>query len=233
MNKEQRLEYIFGDRPGDYITNRFGWLNALLSDIRTLIDGGQGFVNGKIEPTLKGSHGAGNVSIPILVCTGLELASALYTGNRYNATDNVKKFIEEFFPADLKKIPQILWDGIRNGTTHVFIPNTIRVSRTHVQFSFFVDQSSDKPSSVTKSGLNITIYVNSIQFYHILKRSIDKYRSKLKTDNKLQLDFITAWECKQKPHVKKTSDLLIRTEVEYLLKRLRKPNQSNLLVTES
>ena len=56
---------------GDYITNRFGWLDALLSDIRTLIDGGQGFVKGGIKTYIEGSHGAGNLSIPILVCTGL------------------------------------------------------------------------------------------------------------------------------------------------------------------
>ena len=66
------------------------------------------------------------MSIPILVCAGLELASALYTGNKFNnATNNVKKFVEEFFPDDGKKIPGILWVGIRNGTNHVFIPNTI------------------------------------------------------------------------------------------------------------
>ena len=78
MNKKERLDYIFDDHKGDYIPNRFGWLNALLSDIRTLIDGGQGFAKGEIKHTLEGSHGAGNVSIPTLVCTGLELASTLF-----------------------------------------------------------------------------------------------------------------------------------------------------------
>ena len=79
--REERLDYIFGDHDDDYITNRFGWLNALLSDTRILIDGGQGFVKREIKPTLEGSHGAGNVSIPILVCAGLELVSALYAGD--------------------------------------------------------------------------------------------------------------------------------------------------------
>ena len=90
--REERLDYIFGDHDeDDYVTNRFGWLDALLSDIRSLIDGGQAFVKGEIKPTLGGSHGAGNLSIATLVCTGLELVSALYvrdTGKKYNATDN-------------------------------------------------------------------------------------------------------------------------------------------------
>jgi hypothetical protein len=229
--REERLDYIFGDHEDDYITNRFGWLNALLSDTRILIDGGQGFVNGEIEPTLEGSHGAGNVSIPILVCAGLELASALYTGGtdkKYNATNNVKKFIGEFFPNDGKKIPGILWDGIRNGTNHAFIPNIIQISTNRVQFSFFV--SHDKPSYVTKSkDEDITIHINSIQFYDILKEAIDNYKSKLETDDNLQRNFIAGWESKQKPHIK-THDLSIRTEVGYLLKKLRHLDQSNLFV---
>ena len=166
MNKKERLDYIFGDHNDDYITNRFGWLNALLSDIRTLIDGGQGFVNGEVKPTLEGSHGAGNVSIPILVCTGLELASALYTGKTgktANATDNAKNFIQEFFQGNGKNIPRILWDGIRNGTNHAFIPNTIVVSKNRVQFSFFVNHKQrgyGKPKPIrtpsTRTELRLT-----------------------------------------------------------------------------
>jgi hypothetical protein len=39
MNKEERYDYIFGNHPGEYVVNRLDWLDALLSDIRTLIDG--------------------------------------------------------------------------------------------------------------------------------------------------------------------------------------------------
>jgi hypothetical protein len=75
----------------------------------------------------KGSeaYGAGNISIPVLVCTGLELISKLFVGNTSNATENVSKFIDEFFPAHGKKIPRIICDGIRNGTNHNFSPNSI------------------------------------------------------------------------------------------------------------
>ena len=121
-----------------------------------------------------------------------------------------------------------LWDGIRNGINHAFIPNIIKVSNNRVQFSFFV--SHDKPSYITKSKDEvITIHINSIQLYHILKQAIDKYKSKLETDDNLQRNFIDGWESKQKPHIK-THDPLIRTEVRYLLKKLRHSDQSNLFV---
>jgi hypothetical protein len=230
MKKKDLTTYLVTTRA-DYVTNRFGWLNALLSDIRTLIDGGQGFVKGEIKRTLEGSHGAGNLSIPILVCTGLELASGLYTGNKYNnATDKVKKFVEEFFPDDGKKIPGILWVGIRNGINHAFIPNVIKVSNNRIQFSFFVSHGLDKPSYVIKSKDEvITIHINSIQFYHILEQAIYKYKSKLETDDNLQRNFIDGWESKQEPY-DRTRDPLIDTEVRYLLKKLRHSNQSSLFV---
>jgi hypothetical protein len=229
MNEKQRLGYIFDDHNEDYISNRLGWLYALLSDIRTLIDGGQGFVKGEIKPILEGSHGAGNVSIPILVCTGLELASKLYAGNKLNSTDSVIKFIEDFFPDEVKKIPRILWNGIRNGTNHIFIPNTILVFNNRIQFSFFVNHSFDKQQSYfTKSEGKIIIHINSIQFYHIFEQAIDKYKSKLETNNKLQCDFIAAWKSKEQPL--KPKDGSYQKEVKYLLNRLTQSNKPNLFV---
>ena len=122
MNKKEKYDYIFGNPPGEYVVNRLGWLDALLSDIRTLIDRYQ-----CLRKNSKGSeaYGASNISIPVLVCTGLELISKLFVGNTSNATENVSKFIDEFFPAHGKKIPRIIWDGIRNGTNHNFSPNSI------------------------------------------------------------------------------------------------------------
>jgi flagellar hook-basal body complex protein FliE len=230
-DREERLDYIFGDHPDDdYVTNRFGWLDALLSDIRTLIDGGQAFTKGEIKPTLEGSHGAGNLSIATLVCTGLELVSALYTGKKYNnATDRVEKFIKEFFPDDGKKIPRILWQGIRNGINHAFIPNMIEVSNNRVEFTFFVNNDLSKSSHVTKSkdGI-IIIHINSIQFYQLLKQAIDKYKSKLETDDNLQRNFIDGWESKLEHY--KTKDQSFSTEIKYLLKKLGSSDGADLFV---
>ena len=77
MNKKEKYDYIFGNPPGEYVVNRLDWLDALLSDIRTL-DGYQ-----CLRENSKGSeaYGAGNISIPVLVCTGLELISKLFVGD--------------------------------------------------------------------------------------------------------------------------------------------------------
>ncbi len=94
-----------------------------------------------------------------------------------------------------------------------------------------MSQSIDKePPCVTKSnGEIITIYINSIQFYHVLKQAIDKYKSKLETDENLQYDFIAAWRSKQEPY-NYTNDPLIPIEVRYLLEKLRHSNRLNLFV---
>jgi hypothetical protein len=143
LNKRERLDYIFGDHPNDYITNKFGWLDTvLLSDIRTLIAGGKRLKNKKSR-TLKGFYGAGNVTIPILLCVGIELAAALYVGKtrynvgkRYDATVNVAEFINRFFPPHAKELPRIVWDGVRNGLDHTFIPKSLKVNRKEFNLCF-------------------------------------------------------------------------------------------------
>jgi hypothetical protein len=72
MSETERLDYIFGHHKNEPIVNRFGWLENLLGVIKT-------FENTVREcPQLV--EGGGNLSIPILMCTGLELVSALYVG---------------------------------------------------------------------------------------------------------------------------------------------------------
>lgn len=79
MTSTEKYNYIFENQNDYYVANRFGWFESLLSDIRTLIEGGQRLKNAP-SAELRGNFGAGNVSIAILVCIGLELASALYSG---------------------------------------------------------------------------------------------------------------------------------------------------------
>lgn len=117
MNEKDRKDYIFENQSGQPIVNRFGWLDhALLDDIKT-------FVN-TLQSAPQLVQGGGNLSIPILVCTGLELASSLYVGmtdylnhSKYNATVNVEKFINDFFPGCARVIPLLVWDGVRMGLT--------------------------------------------------------------------------------------------------------------------
>lgn len=173
-----------------------------------MIDGGQGFVNNNFIPTLEGPHGGGNVSIPILVCTGLELVSVLYTGKKNNSTENVRDFIKEYFPevSPIKRIALVLWEGIRNGTNHVFIPNIVKASYSLVEFSFSVEIYANVESYVTRSDNIIEIHINSIEFYRILKESVDKYESDLRKDETLQCHFIDGWKAIEEPHDRSKDD---------------------------
>jgi len=100
-----KTKYIFSKNktrktfPG----GRFNWFSdCLLGDIRTFLDGVENYIQNKDKLP---DRGGGNLSIPILVGTALELTSAMYVGktsykdgNQYNATDNVKHFVGHFFP---------------------------------------------------------------------------------------------------------------------------------------
>lgn len=192
MSEEERNDYIFGDHIEKSITNRFGWLeSALLGDIQT-------FVN-TIRRASCLVEGGGNLSIPIIVCTGLELVSALYTGNTkylsrraYNAEDNVNKFINDFFNGPVREIPRIIWDGVRNGVDHLFNPKSIRYSNHIIHFTFYAEVGME--SSVGKNGNEIRIYLNSVELYDELKRAIGEYKVELQGTKELQDNFISAWD---------------------------------------
>ena len=69
----------------------------------------------------------------MILCAGLELVSALYTGKTnyptsryYRAIDNVEKFMNDFFDGSARNLPRLIWDGIRNGINHVFIPKDMK-----------------------------------------------------------------------------------------------------------
>ncbi len=65
---------------------------------------------------------------------------------KYNATENVRQFITCFFPESspesrvpFKKLPLLLWDGIRNGIIHTFYPKPFVYNKQYVRFQFFVE----------------------------------------------------------------------------------------------
>jgi|SRR5215207_1292529 hypothetical protein len=226
MNETERLDYIFGHHTNEPIVNRFGWLESLLGDIKTF------------ENTLRECsqlvEGGGNLSIPILVCTGLELVSALYVGktsyilnSNYNTLENVEKFINHFFPSGARKIPRLIWDGVRNGVDHLFIPKSMRCSPMLVQFTFYV-QNATMPSTVAKVDNMIIIRLNSIEFFHTLRQAIQKYRIELERDENLQKNFIDAWKSIEGYVRNITDDHQKSGEVQYLLNELNQSNPVNL-----
>lgn len=166
--------------------------------------------------------------MPILVCTGLELVSALHAGKTnyppftgYNAIDNIESFVKVFFPIHARGIPRLMWEGIRNGIDHLFIPNEMLCGQNHINFTFVLSDSSQ----ITKDGNNnITIIINSIEFCLTLRKAIDGYGNKLRIDEVLQLNFIKAWESINPKDI--NLDLQKSAEVQRLSKEL---NQVNII----
>jgi hypothetical protein len=99
-------------------------------------------------------------------------------------------------------------------------------SQVLVQFSFYVENSS-MPSQVIKSADKILIRINSIEFYHILKESIDKYRTELMINDELQQHFIDAWLSLETVQ-DKSSNKEASSEVEQILEELKECNKLNL-----
>lgn len=238
LNKQQQLNYVMTE---------IGWLDALLSDIRSLIKGGLRFKN-TYSFLLGGSCGAGNVSIHMLICTGLELAAAYYTGKteynmskkhklpviadkkpkqpRYKATEYVQEFMIEYFPTHTKVISHILWDAIRNGTHHLFTPKCIKYSKNIVKFKFY-EERSRRLSYVTRLGDTIQININSIEFYRELKKAFKDYKRDVERDRTFQINFIKASKSIEKPRVIHSGSGM-SPEVKYLSKQLRQIGTFNL-----
>ena len=80
MTSEGKHKYIFEDtsfegRP------RFKWItDCLLGDIRTFLDGIENVTDNKDKIARKTFRGGGNLTVPILINTALELVSELYAG---------------------------------------------------------------------------------------------------------------------------------------------------------
>lgn len=196
MNEQERLNYIFNEHKGERITNRFGWLYALLNDIQTLIVGYQSSKDGKFRSTAGVALGGGNLTIPMITCTGLELVSALYTGRTnypprgyYSAIENVEEFVNDFFVGSAKHLPRLIWDGVRNGINHLFIPKEMKFGTSRLSFRFI-----EGPSNIVKvDDDNTVVTINGIEFYDAFKQAINKYKNKLKRNAILQIRFICAW----------------------------------------
>ena len=224
MNEMERNHYIFGNHRVNKVpvNNRFGWLEeAFAADIQTIIE-----TKRRARRLVKGG---GNVSISIIVCTGLETISALYTGNTkilcgraYNAEDNVKRFVDAFFPSPAREIPRLMWDMVRNGADHFFMPKSFQYSSYFIRLTFYA--KAGMKSYVTKNNNIIIIHWNSIEFYDILKRVIRKYKLELQGTQELQENFIKAWDSVEQVQ-KITNQQQRPAEARQLLSRLRGSNQ--------
>lgn len=200
MTSEEKYRYIFEDNRFENRTC-FGWItDCLLGDIRTFLDGIENYTDNKEKFAFKPlPRGAGNLSAPILIHTALEFVSRLYVGETkfrssegYNAKENVKEFIKEFFPKKYKEIPLLLWDGIRNGLVHTFSPKPFKYQNNYIRFQFYVEDRN-VPSHIKKDKDTIWISINVFELYRILENAVKDYRDELKNDEGRQDKFIKAW----------------------------------------
>ena len=191
MNDTQRVNYIFDDETGP-IGKRFSWLkSALMGDVQTF------------ENTVQSGNqslivGGGNLSVPILICTGLELASALYVGDtsyikkvpKYDATTNVEQFINEFFTGRARQMPLLIWDGVRNGIDHLFFPKPLQYSNYIIMFTFY--RGGESQVTITNNIIEMRIEISEL--FQVFRKAIEQYETKLKSEADLQVKFITAWD---------------------------------------
>lgn len=187
------------------------WLECQLGDIKTFLGG----IEKHIEGDKTNFPGGGNLSVPILIYAYLEYISALYSGTAkensnenkcdkcsrtssdYDATKNVKLFVEKFFPDNYKKYPLLFWDGIRNAVTHRFSPKVMTTMINNIEyvirFRFYVEDN--KISSHAKNLSNhIFIDINSFELFEIILGATKDYFSILEYDSQLQNKCLNVWQ---------------------------------------
>lgn len=112
--------------------------------------------------------------------------------DKYNATENAKKFIMRYFPKEYRGIPLLLWDGIRNGLVHTFSPKPFKYEGRYIRFQFYVE-NQNFPSHIEKDNTTILISVNVFELYQILEKAVEAYLTELENSTALQNKFIRAW----------------------------------------
>jgi len=231
MTKREKYNYIFAPASSRNNEIRFDWIHhCLLGDIQTFLDGVENFLQNKGKFSDNLPRGGGNLSVPIIISTALEFVSALYVGKtrykddeNYNATKNVNEFIAHFFPNSYKKIPSLLWDGIRNGIVHTFSPKPFKYHQNYIRFQFFVEDR-DVQSHVTKGNHTVLIKINIFELYQHLKRAIKNYCAELENNENLQDKFILAWSSIEEYTRNIDSDVEKSNKAEMLLSELEKNN---------
>lgn len=110
----------------------------------------------------------------------------------YEARNNVKLFIMQYFPEEYKYIPLLLWDGIRNGLVHTFASKPFKYNDRYIRFQFFVEDQN-LPSHIEKAGNTTLIRINVFELFRIFEKAVDVYRAELENSDELKEKFVRAW----------------------------------------
>jgi len=219
MSTNEKYDYIFSKKISG--GTRFEWIDhALIGDIQTFEDGIKHnyFPPRQFLPS-DSPRGGGNLALPILVCTSLDLLGALCFGSN-NATDNVEKFIKKYFLGFYKEFPRLFWDGVRNGMTHKFYPKPFQFKDKTIDFVFFIENPNVK-SHIESKGNSITIWLNSFELVRMLRESIQKYKTDLQKSDTLQTNFIRIFQSLENFQ---TLNKIQEAEVENIVKILTTQN---------
>jgi hypothetical protein len=198
--RDGRLNYIF--------PHCWSWIECLLGEIRTMLQGMAYYHKAEGHKTPTGeSLGGGNIAVPILVTTALEFVSRLYcgtTGTRkqegYDAAHNVECFLTSgLFEGAASQAPRLIWNAVRNGLHHNFWANTHSYdSNGHHYRFFFRFASIEVPQApcvaAMLDGDEVQIIIAAADLAASIERAIEKYGTQLLRDDKLQENFIKAWD---------------------------------------
>ena len=184
----------------------------LLGDIRTYLLGMAAGAETKATLGLASPWGGGNFGLAILLCTAIDLVSDLYAGKTRCLSKTAgeqhpserkaaKKFVKQYFPEGVQEIWYMLWDGVRNGLTHLFLPNLLRYKHEgkmySIYFWFVVDEGRQPLLKLwkTQEGDLVHIKLNVRQLWIAFQKGFQAYKTDLETSSELQDAFIRVWRC--------------------------------------
>jgi hypothetical protein len=194
-------DYIFSPDPDNLNRIRWNWIEqCLLGDIRTFLDGiAMCYCNEPVKQALTEcdgiSRGGGNLSVPVLIGTAVDLLSDLYS-DETDETLRARCFIRDFFPGGSQHIAWLLWDGMRNAMTHCYLPREYDTGGGKcIRFVFTNAPSDAERCLVVQEATtgDAVIVVNVFGLYRALRSAVMDYRGQLGDSPELQAQFRKAW----------------------------------------
>ncbi len=184
MTPTEKQGYVFDPQPAQGNKVRWEWVECLLRDIETF----QWGIREGVQANKVCGLGGGNFSVPILVCTGIDLLSDLYQG----MTDYVHRpgfgqgraayrFISDYFNGNIAAVPRTVWDAMRNGLTHVFMAKRIEFPNKNCAVTFEFGVEKDEHSEIRCEGAGeFSMLINSLEFFSAFEKAARKYEAHLR-----------------------------------------------------
>lgn len=128
-----------------------------------------------------------NTTTPAIPCG----CSLYHTG--FDQTASACTFIRDFFDGIATQIPHLIWDGLRNGLTHMFMPKPFEVNMRSLRFTL-ASGPRPGPSILWRKSYTAGVWCDVYTFFEALERAIRRYEQRLRAEADLQANFRRAWE---------------------------------------